>query len=62
MKEAVKYLGWLGRPKRVPRDGPSRSKNDMDRTYETIYSVGLPGVPRVILWGKFGAEEGGGGP
>jgi hypothetical protein len=34
MKEAVKYLGWLGGPKRAPRDGPPGVK--------TIYSAGLP--------------------
>jgi hypothetical protein len=28
----------------------------MDRTYETVYFVGLPGVPRVNPWGKFSAE------
>jgi hypothetical protein len=55
MKGAVNYLGWLGGPKRAPSDGP-RSKNDMDRTYETVYSVSLPGVSRVNLWVKFSPQ------
>jgi hypothetical protein len=30
----------------------------MDRADEVIYSVGLPGVPRVILWVKFSLKDG----
>jgi hypothetical protein len=29
----------------------------MDRVDEIIYPAGLPGVPRVILWVKFSAEQ-----
>jgi hypothetical protein len=30
----------------------------MDRADEVIYFVGLPGVPRVILWVKFSPRGG----
>ncbi|MDR2782466.1 MAG: hypothetical protein LBB48_01250, partial [Treponema sp.] len=54
IKEAVDYPGWLGGPKRAPGDGPPGVKT-IRNIDEVIYTAGLPGVPRMILWVKFSA-------
>jgi hypothetical protein len=48
----VRYVSYaVKRPRTLNEDG-------MDRAYETVYSVGLPGVPRLILWVKFSLKGG----
>jgi hypothetical protein len=55
IKEAVELPGMVGRAETGAQRRASRSQNDMDRADEVIYTAGLPGVPRMILWVKFRA-------